>query len=241
MHRITIIIPAYNEEKRLPPTLRSIKQWMDQANHPSIFIEEVMIVDDGSTDGTRNIASSCAPSLPVKIISFSKNCGKGSAVKAGIQQAQSEWILLMDADGATPIGDITRLIDCQNISHASIIIGSRVVDSSMTVSMQWHRRMIGWIYHFLTSPLIPGIRDASCGFKLLRSDTARDLFASVHTNGYGYDLEFLALAHRKKMRIEEVQVSWRAIGGSKVSIFRDGICMFLSACALSWRFLFRVE
>jgi dolichyl-phosphate beta-glucosyltransferase len=233
---ISLIIPAFNEEKRIRPVLESLRSWSEKA--PSTLrIEEIIIVDDGSTDGTVSCAKSFS-SLPIRLHTLDGNRGKGRAIKEGIMLVTGTWVLLFDADGATSIDELVKLTDRQTASQAPIVIGSRILDSSAPVSMQWYRRMIGWMYHVLTSPLIPGIRDASCGFKLIRTDIAILLFQDVQTNGYGYDVEFLALAHQQKIPIEEVQVHWIAIPGSKVHVLGDGLRMFLSACALYLRFLF---
>ncbi len=235
---VSLLIPAFNEEKRLPSTLRSIAEWISSVQ--SDLIREILVIDDGSSDETAACALSFQSVLPLRVISLPKNEGKGAALKAGLREVHSPWVLFLDADGATPIAELRKLLQKQEETASLIIIGSRVLDASASITMSRSRRIVGKIYHAVTAPLIPGIRDASCGFKLLKTDTARDLFSAVHDAGYGYDVELLALARVRRISVQEVQVQWTEIPGSKVHVVRDGIRMFSSACLLFVRFLFRM-
>jgi dolichyl-phosphate beta-glucosyltransferase len=235
---LSIIIPAFNEEDRLPKTLESIREFFAQ-DRQNLSLRELIVVDDGSTDGTSTIAEQWKNRLPIQIIRLHKNQGKGAALRAGVMAASSDLVLLYDADGATPIQEVQRLYHVLHDERTDIVIGSRVLDRCHSlITMQWHRRMIGRMYHFLTLPLIPGIQDAACGCKLFRLPVARTLFCLQRFNRFACDIEILALALRLHFRLKEVAVEWHAVPVSKVRLFRDGAEMMLRVLQLYFRVFF---
>ncbi len=230
--RVTFVIPAWNEEQRLPVTLEMIHTYKGACT-----VHEVIVVDDGSTDRTSAVAESWKDRLPITVITLPKNRGKGAALRAGVQLATGEYVLLYDADGATrpnQLDDFAKIVQEKN---PDIIIGSRLQGKKegKHVTMSWYRRLIGRTYHALCWSLIPGIIDAACGFKLFKKEIALDLFSRQTIDRFAYDIEILYLAMKSKYSIVEVPVEWTAIPGSKVSIARDSVQMLGSVLLLYLR------
>lgn len=199
----------------------------------SLRIDRIVIADDGSTDRTVDVAKLWSDRLPIHVVSLPKNMGKGAATKQGMRAITGEYALIYDADGATPITELSRLFDALQVARADIAIGSRVHSSAeLPVDMTLHRRVIGRVYHALCAPLHPGIQDAACGCKLFTAHAARRIFYYVTINRFAYDIEMLALAHRLGFQVIEVPVQWRAVPMSKVRIVRDGVQMLLSVVHL---------
>lgn len=221
---ISLVIPAYNETPRLPQTLSAVQGFFS-AKHPDMALREVIVVDDGSTDGTADMAESWKDRLPMSVIRLDRNRGKGAAVRTGMLAATSDVILMYDADGATPISEVSALLTAMQKEKADIAIGSRV-DRVNDVSMQGYRRFIGRTYHALCSRLHPGIRDAACGCKLFTRDAAKDLFSRQRIDRFAFDIEVLSLALQRGYRVAQVPVRWTAVEKSKVRIWRDGPQMF---------------
>ncbi len=191
-----------------------------------LTLSELIVVDDGSTDRTVQIARSFSDLLPVFVIQFEKNSGKGAAVRAGMKQSMSDYALMYDADAATPILEVPKLFAELKRTGSDIAIGSRVMNRGRSlVSMSVHRRIIGRIYHFFCHALVPGIKDTACGCKLFSKESAARLFTLQHVNRFAFDVEVLALALKLKYKIVEVPVAWTAVPESKVRIVRDGLQM----------------
>ncbi len=229
---LSVIIPAFNEEKRLPSTLAALA-----AEKERLGIGEVIVVDDGSRDDTAQKAQHACADLPCTVIRLPENRGKGAAVREGMMRASGDLFLLYDADGATPAEDIADLLTRRAETGADVVIGSRMLPGRSVVSMSAGRRIIGFLFHLLCLPLLPGIEDASCGCKLFTRDAARALFPRQRYERFAHDIEILLLARRNGYRIEEVPVSWRAVDGSKVRILRDGVEMFVRVMQLYARTL----
>ncbi len=193
---------------------------------PRLTLLQVIIADDGSSDNTVNIAESWNGKLPIQIVKLIKNHGKGAAVRAGVADIRTDLVLVYDADGATPIKEVNKLLKAIE-RGADIAIGSRVMDHEKSlVTMGWHRRVIGRVYHLLCAALVPGIRDTACGCKLFRSDVAKRLFSLQRIDRFAFDVEVLALAIRLKYSITEIPLLWTAVPQSKVRLIRDGLEMF---------------
>ena len=226
MQTLAIIIPAYNEHDRLGTTLAAIKAAWDSGAMSGLTLQQVIIADDGSSDDTVLIAESWKGKFGVQTVVLKKNTGKGAAVRAGMAEVRSDLALMYDADGAAPIIEVNKLYEAIQ-AGADIAIGSRVMDHKKSlVTMSWYRRVIGRVYHFLCSALVPGIRDTACGCKLFRAEVAQKLFAVQRIDRFAFDVEVLALALRSGYTIAEIPLTWTAIPESKVRIVRDGIEMF---------------
>jgi len=224
MKKISIIIPAKDEEKRLPIFLRTVIDYCLKSSHSY----EIIVVDDGSQDQTASTSLSFQKEFPsLKVISLERNHGKGYAVKQGFWAAQGEIVLFLDADGSTGPEEIERHIGLFEEGY-DIVIGSRVlVDGKSHVKSKAYRKMMGTIFNFMVSSmLIKGIKDTQCGFKMFRASTIPVVFGDLHLEGFGFDLEVLYLAQKNNLRIKEVAVNWVHVDGSKVRIFKDSLRMF---------------
>jgi dolichyl-phosphate beta-glucosyltransferase len=222
---ISVIIPAYNEEKRLPKTLQKWQDFLNTKNNLDYKISEIIVVDDGSKDKTISVAQYFENFLPIKIIKIEKNQGKGNAIRAGVKKSFGDFIFIYDADAAVLPEEIQRLLAQTN--NADIIIGSRTAKDSKT-KMSIKRRIIGICFHILCYPLLPKIKDASCGAKLLKTNIAKQIFNLQKINRFAFDIEILWLAQKSNFKIKEVGVTWQEIPESKVNIFYDSIEMLFS-------------
>ena len=226
--QLSIIIPAYNEEQRLPSTLAQLEAFFcnQSAAAAAVNVREVIVVDDGSRDGTSAVAWSWRGHLPVRGIRLERNQGKGAAVRAGMLAAEGDCCLLYDADAATPPAEIIKLATMMRQRQADVVIGSRVLGARENmVSMRWHRRLIGRVYYALCTSLVPGIADMACGAKLFTREAARDLFFRQKIDRFAYDIEVLSLAQRLGYAVVEMPVRWEAIPGSKVNLVWDSFNM----------------
>jgi glycosyltransferase involved in cell wall biosynthesis len=203
---LSVIIPAYDEAERLPPTLRSVAAWL--ATQP--FRAEVLVVDDGSTDDTSKVVHTLTDEIPeLRLVGSRPNRGKGHAVRMGMAVARGELRLFMVADGSVPITELPKLWLCIE-SGAGVAIGSRRAPGSQSALRQpWYRRLWSRLANrVVRAGLLEGIRDTQCGFKLFSRQAADAIFPLVRTPGWGFDLEVLALARRLGHRIDEVPVAF---------------------------------
>jgi dolichyl-phosphate beta-glucosyltransferase len=221
--QLTIVIPAYNEARRLPRTLEDVLAYLSEM----VREVEVIVVDDGSSDETSAIVRAYSATDPrVRLIRLPQNRGKGYAVRTGVVNAAGERILFADADGATPISELRRL-DRELDTGAAIAIGSRAIaGAGVTVRARLTRRIIGRIFHQLVRRLtVGGIVDTQCGFKLFNAEAASALFPRMRMDGFSFDVELLFMAQRRGLRVSEVPVNWTHQPGSKVRVLRDGLRM----------------
>ncbi len=216
--RWSVIIPAFNEAERLPPYLDAICCHFDGRAEPY----EVVVVDDGSSDGTTALVTA-GRHESVRVIRFPSNHGKGFAVRAGMLEASGENRLFTDADGATPITEVKRL-EPPLAAGADIAIGSRaLVDHTVARATRRHRVLAGRVFNWLVERFgLRGIADSQCGFKVFRAAAAEDLFGRLRTTGFGFDVELLMRAQRRGYRIVEVPVNWTDQPGSKIRVLKDG-------------------
>jgi dolichyl-phosphate beta-glucosyltransferase len=220
---LSIVIPAFNEEARLAPTVRGAVAAVRARGGNG----EVIVVDDGSRDGTSALVQRLAADLPeVRLVRLAANHGKGYAVRSGMLNTTGELALFADADGATPWDQLARL-EAAVAAGADVAIGSRALTSAETnVQARWYRRLIGRTYHKLVEMLtVRGFRDTQCGFKLFRGAVAHDLFARMRMDGFSFDVEVLLMAQRGGHRVVEVPVNWVHQPGSRVNLVRDSLRM----------------
>lgn len=232
---LSLVIPCYNEEERLPSTISEISRYVSEKQ----LRWEIIFVDDGSTDGTVAFLQGIdtAP-MKKKVLIFPKNRGKGAAVRFGAINAEGNLLLFADADGATPIEEVERL-ERAIAQGADIAIGSRAVPSSETkVVGTLHRKIMGRIFNFFVSLIIGrGFADTQCGFKLFRSEVAKKLFALQKNEGFSFDVEILFLARKLGFRISELAINWHDVPRSKVRIVRDSLKMGIDVLQLQARYL----
>ncbi|MGQ0549333.1 MAG: dolichyl-phosphate beta-glucosyltransferase [Armatimonadota bacterium] len=224
VRQVSIIVPAYNEERRIEQTVRAVMDYM--AGRYGYY--EIIVSDDGSQDRTGAIVDRLEhEALPVRLVRAERNRGKGSAVRLGVAASTGDLVLITDVDLATPIEEMERLRTPIE-SGADIAIGSRGMrDSELVVRQPFHREFMGRFFNTLVQlMLLPGVCDTQCGFKLFRGTVARRLFAHTMIDGFAFDVEVLGLAARAGYHITEVPVRWFHMQPSKVRLGRDGPRMF---------------
>lgn len=226
----SVVLPAYNEAQRLPRYLTEVATFFEEGGEPY----EIIVVDDGSRDSTRErVRELQAAHRRLRLIALPSNCGKGYAVRVGMVNARGAFRLFADADGATPIVEVERFLPALR-AGADVVIGSRVLAApGVTVQARPHRVWAGRIFSWLVAGLgLRQIADSQCGFKCFRAPAAEDLFRSLRTDGFGFDVELLLLAQRRGYTIVEVAVNWADQSGSKVSVLTDGPRMLWQILAI---------
>jgi dolichyl-phosphate beta-glucosyltransferase len=223
---LSIVIPAYNEERRLPCSIDAITAF--HRTLPLSFFE-VVVVDDGSSDGTAALVERWNASNPcIRLVKNPGNRGKGYSVRHGMLEARGEWILCTDADLSAPIDDFRRLMSAAEESGAAVAIGSRALDRSLiAVHQAVFREYSGRVFNTVVR-LFTGLpfRDTQCGFKLFRRDAAREIFRRQQLDGFSFDVENLYIARKLGIRVVEVPVRWSNVEGTKVSTIQ-GMKSFL--------------
>jgi len=231
--RWSVVIPAFNEVARLPRYLDEVVSYLVTRGEPW----EVVVVDDGSTDGTPDIVRAMGARCPqVRLLRREPNAGKGAAVRAGMMAARGAWRLFTDADGATPIAELKRL-EAALATGADVAIGSRAMAAAgVVVRARRHRVVAGRVFNRLAESLgLAGIQDSQCGFKAFSAAAAADLFPRLATTGFGFDVELLLRARARGWRVVEVAVNWEDQPASKVGVVTDGPRMLWQMLAARWR------
>ena len=202
---ISIVLPAYNEEKNIAVTVENIVTFFSSKNRA----HEIIIVDDGSTDNTATLSRVLAKKDPaIRLIRHEINQGKGAAVQSGIQSASGDLVFFFDADGSTPIEEIEKLLPF--FTAYDVVIGSRYLNnSSILIKQPWYRVVLGRLGNTLIQcVLLPGIRDTQCGCKGFTKKAAHTIFSQQSIKGWGFDMEILALSRALGYKIKEVAVRW---------------------------------
>jgi len=225
---ISIIIPAYNEEKRLPATLRTVRAWLDAT---SWEFAEIVVVDDGSRDATAELARTSG----ARVLLNPGNRGKGYTVRHGMLDARGEWALFTDADLSSPIGELDKLTAAVDREQARAAIGSRALDRSLIgVRQPLFREYVGRFFN-LVIRAITGLpfHDTQCVFKLFETAAAREIFQRQRLDGFGFDVEVLFIARRLGYRAVEVPVRWNDVAGTKVKML-GALAAFLDPVKVRW-------
>ena len=233
---LSIIVPAYNEEARLPETLRQIEEYVAQTGWA---FHEILVVDDGSKDGTFAAASAfAAENSNIRVLRNPGNRGKGYSVRHGMREAKGEWCLFTDADLSAPIDELETLWRALQREKADIAIGSRALDRSLIgVHQPGLRETAGKVFN-LVMRLTTGLRiaDSQCGFKLFRQSVAQEVFSRQTLEGFGFDVEVLFIAKQRGYKIAEVPVHWNHAEGSRVGMF-TGLHAFAELALVRWNAL----
>jgi glycosyltransferase involved in cell wall biosynthesis len=220
---LSIIIPAHNEENRLPRTLEQVFRFLDQQS----FSSEVLVVENGSSDRTYELAKEFASHHPILHVIQNDWRGKGLAIRRGIQEARGEYLFLCDADLSMPVEEIGKFIPPQ-LDHPDIAIASREAHGSKRINEPYYRHLTGRVFNTLIRLLIlPELQDTQCGFKCIRAEVAREIFQYQTLNGWAFDVELLYIARHQGYQIVEIPIQWYYNADSKISIFRDSLRMFL--------------
>ena len=239
MPSLSLVIPAYNESSRISTSLRSIGRYLETASFDPV---EVIVVDDGSRDGTAEAAISAKRAISavggeLRVIANPSNRGKGYSVQRAMQEAHHDWLLCSDADLSTPIKELDRLMGAAAEGGYDVAIGSRAVDRSLIGDHQplyreapdeelWSQMVeLGWTG-------LP-IADTQCGFKLFNRQAARQIAARQRLAGFGFDVEQLYLARKLGFRVAEIAVEWNNNADSSVTL-RTGLRAFSDVWRVKW-------
>src|SRR5215207_1570856 len=223
---LSVVIPAYNEAVRLRTTLRAVVDYLRQ-NSPDA---EVIVVDDGSSDQTAELARQCfldAGKLRTSVISYPSNLGKGRAVRLGLLAARGDVALFSDADLSTPITEAPKLVEPILNGQFDVTFGSRALNRKLIgVHQPWRREQGGRVFNLVVR-LATGLPfwDTQCGFKAFRMAVCRPLVEAATVDRFGFDVELLYLAYRAGLNLKEIPVRWDHNEGSKVSVVTDSFKM----------------
>lgn len=229
----SVVIPAFNEAKRIGETLRAIIDYL-RANSPQ---SELIIVNDGSTDGTSDVVRkvfSKETTLPVLLLDHSVNRGKGAVVREGLLATGKPIAVFSDADLSTPIAELPKIVEPIAAGDADLVFGSRALDRTLIGNRQpWRREQGGRVFNLLVR-IATGLPfwDTQCGFKAFRMAVCRQVIAAGTADGFGFDVELLFLAQRAGLRLREVPVRWNHCEGSKVHFVRDSARMLREVLTL---------
>lgn len=230
---LSVVIPAYNEAERLPGTLRDLRNYSEK--HARLL--EIIVVDDGSTDGTPSLVADLAADFPaLRLVSLGANRGKGAAVRAGMASASGELRLFMDADNSTPIACVTTLEDAVQ-DGADIVMGSRAAPGARILRSQAvPRQRMGQAFNVFMRRMtgLPW-RDTQCGFKLFRSEAIARILPLAKVKGFAFDVEWLLIAISAGLRVEERPVAWTNDEHSTVSMIRHPVVMLAEVMAIAVR------
>lgn len=230
---ISIIIPVFNEEKRLPKTFSALEYFLNDHTFSDV---EIIFVDDGSSDKTAEMVRNFKFRYPVKLISYSKNRGKGYAVRQGMLSSSKNYSLMLDADMSTPFSELHKLIPLMQ-QRCPVIIGTRKAQGSKVTERQsWYRKKLGEGYTLLAR-LITGVwvSDFTCGFKCFSKAAVDKIFPLAKIDRWSYDAEILFLAKKFGFQICEVPVVWQNDRHTKVRLGRDIFGSFLDLVRLRLR------
>lgn len=217
---LSVIIPAYNEEKRLAPTIMAVESFLAAMGREW----ELLVVDDGSRDGTIAVAErTFADPTRSRVIRSPRNAGKGAAVRRGMLAATGRYRLFADADNSTPIEQVLKLLRAMRRRGVDVAIASRALrESQLEVRQPLHREMMGRVFNKVVQLVaLPGIVDTQCGFKLFSARAADAIFPHQKLDGFSFDVEILMRARRAGFEIVEVPVRWIDHASSRVSPLRD--------------------
>ena len=218
---LSIIIPAHNEELRLPRSLRQVFAFLEKQSYSA----EVIVVENASSDRTLEFARDFAAHQPNLIVLHEERAGKGNAVRRGVLEARGEYRFICDADLSMPIDDLEKFLP-PVLDGFDVVIASREAPGAVRYNepsyRHWGGRAINLIIRLL---ILPGLNDTQCGFKCFRAEAAEKIFHQQTLGGWSFDIELLYLARRNHMSMKEIPVHWYFDAGSKVNAVRDALRM----------------
>ena len=228
---LSVVIPAYNEEKRLPRSLDDVLAFLKSQK----FESEIILSDDGSQDQTVAVAEDRLKGFPHRILTTPHNRGKGNAVRQGMLAATGQYILFTDADQSTPIEEVSRFLTLMQNDY-DIVIGSRALpDSQVEIHQPPLREFMGRVFNRIAQLVsFHSIHDSQCGFKCFRQDIAKILFGLQKLDGFSFDSEIIYLAQKKGCRILEAPVIWRNSTQTRVRLLSDPVNMFCDLLKIRW-------
>lgn len=239
--RLSVIIPMYQEQARIGKTLGDLVPWLES----QAWTSEVLLVNDGSKDQTEAAVASWVRDgegvqgrgalQRVRLLRHVQNQGKGAAVRTGLSHGRGQWLLMMDADNAATIREVSKLLERAGATNAAFVVGSRVSKDS-DVKTSASRGLVRLVYISILKALgLAPVSDTQCGFKLYRADLARAVAGGAREKGFVFDIEHLLIARRGGFKIAEVGIKWEHQEGGTVHPVRDGLRMLARAFAIRWR------
>jgi dolichyl-phosphate beta-glucosyltransferase len=224
---LSVVIPAFNEAQRLPATLARIREHLAGTSY------EIVVADDGSSDGTAERASAVGEQA-LMVVRSERNRGKGHAVRQGMLAARGAQRLMTDADLSTPIEELARLRERARDGFDVVIASRALAGARIEVHQPRYRESVGRAFNLLVRALLlPGLHDTQCGFKLFSAQAASEIFAAARLDGFGFDVEALVIARRRGYRVAELPVTWRNDAATRVSAMR-GLLAFLELARIRW-------
>ena len=218
---LSVIIPAFNEAGRLPETLKQVDRFLTSQS----FTYEILVVENGSSDGTLKIATGLQKKIHNLTVMHEDTRGKGWAVKQGMLAARGNYRFICDADLSMPIEEISRFIPPM-LENASIAIASREADGAVRYGEPEYRHFVGRIFNLVVRVLLlPGLNDTQCGFKCFQEDAAKSIFPLLTIPGWTFDVEALFIGRKLGYKIHEVPIPWYYKAQSRVKVLRDSIQM----------------
>lgn len=219
---LSLVIPAHNEEQRLPPSLQKIHDFISKQPYRS----EVLVIENGSQDQTLETAKAFIPTMPYLRVLHEEARGKGLAVRRGMLEAKGAYRFICDADLSMPIEQVNRFLPPQRTNPA-VVIGSREVKGSVRYNEPGYRHMIGRVFNSMVRLIaLPGLQDTQCGFKCFRADVAKEVFQRQTMVGMSFDVEVLFIARQLGYSIDEVPIDWYFDPDSRVRLVNDSLRMF---------------
>lgn len=220
---MSIIIPAYNEENRLPDTLEQVFHFLEKQSYAA----EVIVVENGSTDKTFEFAQKLTQQHKNLRVIHNEERGKGGAVLRGVREALGEYVFICDADLSMPVVEISKFLP-PALSDFDIAIGSREAPGAVRYNEPYYRHLTGRVFNMLIRLMVlPDLQDTQCGFKCMRAEVSRDIFPFQTLTGWAFDVELLYIAHLHGYRILEIPIDWYFNADSKVRVLRDSWRMFI--------------
>lgn len=228
---VSVVIPAYNERMRLPPTLEKVEPYLRER----FATWEIIVADDGSTDGSIEEFEKRFPN--VTFLRAPRNQGKGAAVRRGMLASRGALALFTDADLSTPIDELTPMIEALKAGSYDVVIASRdLPDSKLDLRQPWYRELAGKTFNLMVR-VVSGLpfRDTQCGFKLFTRAAGQAIFSRAMNNGFAFDVEALVVAKALGLKTLEAPVRWVDAEGSKVKLIRDAPRMLRDIVTFRWR------
>lgn len=219
---LSVIVPAYNEEYRLPDSLRRIVGHLGKQEYTS----EVIVVDDGSEDGTAQVVEEMMTELPIFSLLRTEHRGKGHAVKRGMLAGRGEYLFICDADLSMPIEELYKFLP-PALGGYDVAIASREVPGARRYDEPPYRHFMGRVFNWIVRLFaVRGFQDTQCGFKCFKKEAAQEVFSYQIMDGWGFDVEILFIAQKRGYKIVEVPIDWYYSANSRIHPIRDSIGMF---------------
>ncbi len=226
----SVVIPVYNEEKRLPKNIGQITNFFSSVDVPV----ELILVNDGSTDGTAALLGDYEKKYGCRVLSYAQNRGKGYAVRTGALAATGEWVLFFDVDLATPLKTFSELKDTLSPNDAVVIGSRRLGQSQVKRPESWMRSLLGQAFTRISNLWVPGVTDFTCGFKCFSRTAVQTIFSRARLDRWGFDTELLYIARLQKLAIREIPVEWSHDQDSRVRVGKAVIQTLGELATMSW-------